>query len=267
MNSDFYMVREGDLDLLETRLGPKGECQICISTRRGGQSFGNADLNLSIGTGDDDANVHANRERLGEYLDCKGDEIAGLGQIHGREILEVDTDNLKSFQGRKNRADGMITSLKGQWLSISIGDCQPIAIFDSRRQMLVMLHAGWGGTALRIAEEAVNRLKQQGSETEDLYAMLGPCIGGGVYQVDSRVFKEFSGSWDNWKDFVSDSSGEHGYIDINGANRSLLLANGLKRENIKEIELCTWSLPSLFFSHRRDGLPGGRMFALGRIRD
>jgi YfiH family protein len=265
MARDYSLIRKGGLDLLECYLGGQRECRICISSRRGGVSFDNDELNLSIGTGDEDENVYHNRNLVGKLLGCRGDEIAGLSQVHGNEILEVNKDNLKLFLNRKERADGMITSLKNQWLSISIGDCQPVAVFDSSRKILCMVHAGWGGTSLKIVEEALLMLKTGGSRTEDLYAMLGPCIGGGVYQVDQRVFDGFVPKWPQWEKFVSDRSEGHGFLDIHAANKSILREHGVNEEKIQEIDLCTYTHSSLFFSHRREGLPGGRMFAFGVI--
>lgn len=262
---DYSLKRYGELDIFETFLGPDRDCHICITSRRGGSSFAAGDLNLSIGTGDSDENVLRNRDLVAIVLGSAASDVAGLSQVHGKEILKVENNNLQTFRERKQRADGLLTSLKDQWLSISIGDCQPVVIFDNDRKALCMVHAGWGGTALRIVEEAIGRLKAEGSRSENLYALLGPSIGGGAYQVDERVFKEFAKGWSNWRDFIYDPSDGHGYIDILAANRYLLIKNGVDQGKIVEMELCTWTLPSLFFSHRRDGLPGGRMFAYGKI--
>ena len=70
-------------------------------------------------------------------------------------------------------------------------------------------------------------------------------------------------SVDNWQNFVRENDGNNGYIDLVAANRWLLETNGISGDRISSYDLCTHTLSSLFFSHRRDGLPVGRMFAFG----
>ncbi len=61
---------------------------------------------------------------------------------------------------------------------------------------------------------------------------------------------------------MSDCRDGRGYLDIPSANRNLLLEAGVPPEQISDFGLCTAALPALFFSHRRDGLPSGRMMVL-----
>jgi polyphenol oxidase len=128
-----------------------------------------------------------------------------------------------------------------------------------------MVHAGWRGTVQRIAAAAVERMRVDfGCKPGDLWVALGPAIGPSAYEVDSPVFEAFEGEgWADWERFILDRRGDRGYLDLFAANRSVLGDCGVPGEQIVEFGLCTHTLSALFFSHRRDGLPGGRMFALG----
>lgn len=248
--------------------GPDSGACLCISTRRGGCSFDRDDLNLSIGTGDENSNVYENRKRIYSALNIPDPGPAGVRQIHSAEVLLVDGSNWHQFTGREFKGDGMVTALTNHWLSISVGDCLAIAIYDPVQKVFSMQHAGWEGTAKRIVENAVHKMREAfGSQPGDLWVVIGPGIGFSSYEVDRRVFDEFSGRWDNWQDFVHDNKGDHGYIDLAAANRWLLEDAGVPASQINSYNLCTHTLPALFFSHRRDGLPGGRMFAFGCMKE
>ena len=269
----FKLRRHSGLALLCTEVKPAGGAKalFAVTTRRGGTSFSRGDLNLSHGTGDEDSNVEENRRRLLEALEeilpgSKG--IAGLRQRHTADVLHLHEDNHESFLAREFEGDGMATGIPGLWLSISIGDCLPVMISDPRVPALAMAHAGWGGTASRIVEAAVARLVEDfGCDPAGMTAVLGPCIRVARYEVDERVFDRFADHWKpgEWEPFVLERRGAHGYLDLAAANTYLLEASGVPPDNIVDFRLCTGSLPALFFSHRRDGLPGGRMLALGTI--
>ena len=72
--------------------------------------------------------------------------IAGLRQRHTADVLHLHEDNHEAFLAREYEGDGMATGMPGLWLSISIGDCLPVMIFDPHVPALAMAHAGWGGT-------------------------------------------------------------------------------------------------------------------------
>jgi YfiH family protein len=183
-------------------------------------------------------------------------------------VHQVTAKNFSEFAERRIEGDGIITRLTDAFLSISVGDCLAIGLFDPDNQAIGMLHSGWKGTARRIAEAGVEAMRKAfGSEPERLEALIGPGIGFSSYQVDGPVMDEFRKYWENWTDFFCDRSSSHGFVDLAGANRWLLEHCGVPPDRIRTIELCTHTLPALFFSHRRDGLPGGRMFAMGSIRD
>ncbi len=271
----YRMYRKGALDLLLLQVaGPDGKrgALMVVPTRRGGVSFGRGDLNLSSTGGDSPDLVQGNRGILSHALESLESapkvRIAGLRQRHTADVFQVDRENVESFVDRRHEGDGMITRLDDVWLSISIGDCLPVMLFDPGARALGMVHAGWGGTAARISEAAVRMMITEfGCEPGNIVAVFGPCIRGWRYQVDRNVFDGFKQHWENdeWQRFISDSSDGRGYLDLAAANRALLIENGVDEANIIDFGLCTGALPALFFSHRRDGLPGGRMLALAAL--
>lgn len=262
----FQMIRVGALDLL--RLEPAGPgCQFWVTTRRGGQSFGRGDLNLSYGTGDDPENVKENRRLLHSAIGVSEHGVAALRQRHTADVIVADEGNWQALVRCELEADGLVTGLRNRWLRVSIGDCLAAALFDPRRAVLALVHAGWAGTAKKIVAAAVDKMTGSfGCRPTDIRAALAPNIGPAGYEVDGPVFELFNRHWTDWQRFVYDSRGTKGHLDLAAANRSLLEERRVPKGNIFDSGLCTRSLPALFFSHRRDGLPSGRMMAFAVMR-
>lgn len=267
INSGFTIERRGRLDILSQTLGPDGRACIYLPTRRGGCSFGRGDLNLSFGTGDEEKNVVENRKLLSEALGISFDDISRLRQVHSADVIVLSEDDRLTVKPTTPKADGMITEMPGHWLGVSVGDCQAVAIYEAERRVLALVHAGWAGTAKRIVAATIGMLKAEvGCRTREMWAALLPAIRQSVYQVDGPVFREFEKHWQDWDRFFTDHRDGRAYLDLAAANRAQIEAEGIPPEQIIDIGICTATLSSLFFSHRRDGLPSGRMYALAVMK-
>jgi copper oxidase (laccase) domain-containing protein len=56
------------------------------------------------------------------------------------------------------------------------------------------------------------------------------------------------------------------HLDLRKANRSQLLAAGLRAKNIFTTDLCTGCRTDLFFSYRKEGPQSGRMLSVIGVR-
>ena len=84
--------------------------------------------------------------------------------------------------------DGAITALGGAALGIQTADCVPILIADKEARVVAAIHAGWRGTASRIAEHAVKQMSLAYSVApEDLTAVIGPHNAVCCYEVGEEV--------------------------------------------------------------------------------
>jgi polyphenol oxidase len=57
------------------------------------------------------------------------------------------------------------------------------------------------------------------------------------------------------------------HLDLRQANRSQLLASGLRVQNIFVTALCTRCNPELFFSYRKEGAVSGRLMSVIGVRE
>lgn len=176
------------------------------------------------------------------------DHMASLKQIHSGIVLRADRQ-----AGCVGEADALVTAEPGAMVSIRTADCLPILIADKRTGAVAAVHAGWRGTAARIAGAAVARLGEEfGARPEDLVAAIGPGIGVCCYEVGEEVALQLDRS-------------HAGRVDLAQNNRRQLEQAGLAPHSIDILSPCTYCDAERFWSYRREGERAGRMISyIGR---
>jgi YfiH family protein len=220
--------------------------RVLFTTRRGGVSRGPyASLNLGGATGDEPADVDANRERLAE--------LVGLPRVRfaqGRQVHEATVRRRREPPDHAEHpptpADGQATDRMGVAPVVLVADCLPVALAGPGA--VAMLHCGWRGLAAGIVAEGVAALEELGAGA-NVTAAIGPGAGRCCYEVGEEVHAAFEDLGPEVRD------GRR--LDLKLVARRRLEAAGVP--DVHDIELCTMcSDPELFFSHRRDGGVTGR---------
>jgi YfiH family protein len=203
-------------------------------------------------------------------------------------VTEADA-GLGTLAGQRGivGADGLITRTPGLLLLTGSADCVPVFVYDLVTPAVGLAHAGWKGTAGRIAEITVQAMtRAYGSDPARLVAVIGPSIGPCCYDVGGEVVEairdaypgaddEWHGEppllvWSRrrpaWKDQqdlprTEPESDEKPFLDLWQANRRALLLAGLAPENIYIDGICTAETTELFYSHRAEQGQAGRFAA------
>ncbi len=175
-----------------------------------------------------------------------------LRQVHGCAIATPPWND-------PPEADASVTGHEGHLLAIETADCLPILIVDPVQKRVAAAHAGWRGSAARVAVEAVNRLIAMGSDPRRLLASLGPAIGPCCYEVGPEVEEAFGAQG---AAFFKQGPSVRKHLDVVAANRAQLEESGVRSANIDSLDLCTRCREDLFFSYRRDGANAGRMISV-----
>src|SRR5215813_12955314 len=211
-------------------------------------------LNLSFTEWDTRENVLENRKKFQMALGVKKFPLIALKQIHSAVIWPFAYMPKEPCKG-----DVLFTKTPG------------------------LLHAGWRGTLARILEKTVGELHSRfNSNPSDLLAAIGPSIGPCCYEVGAELVTQFGSQYAAAPDYLGEPrTGEEpkplqwlnimppGYqpppknvhLDLPKANRSQLLAAGLREKNIFSSGLCTACHPDLFFSYRKQGPISGRLLS------
>ncbi len=238
-----------------------------FSSRQGGVSRAPfATLNLGQSVGDDIALVEENRRRFFVPFDIDSATIVRAKQVHGSEVLRVDA-NLVQRPGfprclveERAEFDAFITELSEVVLVVSTADCLPILIHDPVRRAVAAVHAGWRGTARRIAAKAVLAMQAAyGTDPTDCRAALGPGIRACCFEVDAPVMEAMAAALPGWGAHATPTRSGHCRLDLAGVNRAVLEGAGVRADRIEDAGLCTACRTDLFFSHRAEKGRTGRM--------
>lgn len=236
--------------------------QIGFSSRQGGISNGPyRSLNLGLHVGDRADDVLMNRQRwLAEWGADWPDFTVGE-QVHGSEVIWIKEEDggkgSRELSSAIPGVDGLLT--KGNLgLMAFFADCVPLFFYHPVVRAVGIAHAGWKGTAAKIGLKVLALLTEAGGDPADCWVGIGPGIGPCCYEVDERVtgYFRFNCKGDSLLKPVWPG---HYQLDLWQANMEMLQNAGIRRENISLAGICTSCRAEEFFSHRRDGVPTGRM--------
>jgi polyphenol oxidase len=218
--------------------------RVLFSTRRGGVSSGPfASLNLGRLTADDDANVAANRDRLGAAVGLPWSRVLYGRQVHGGRVRRATEPPSAARPAAEE--DGQATALRDAAALVFTADCLPVALVADGA--VAALHGGWRGLAAGILAEGVAALRELGARGP-VVAALGPAARGCCYEAGEDVHAHF-GAYDARRGAAN--------LALDAVARAQLEQAGIAE--LRDCGLCTMcSDPALFFSHRRDGGVTGR---------
>jgi YfiH family protein len=198
-------------------------------------------------------------EALAAAIGVLPDRLASLNQVHGREVAVIRTEP----SPERPRADAFVSDAADVALVVRAADCAPLLIGDSRSGAVGAVHAGWRGTAARVAVAAVEALAREfSSRPADLVVAVGPAIGPCCYEVGPDLVDAFAAAGheryliDRW--FLTPRD-RRMRLDIAGANRDQLILAGVREENIHACGLCTAMHLDVLTSFRREKDHAGRL--------
>ncbi len=184
-------------------------------------------------------------------------------QVHGCKVAVIDRPGLtrENLEGY----DALVTGLTGVAIGVRTADCIPILLYDPVRRAVAAVHAGWRGTLAAISRRAISKMRLEfGTAAEDLKAIIGPGICRECFQVGEEVADAFSEAGFPMEAICRCNGPKAGndirsglHIDLPEANRIILAQEGVRRENIQIINVCTYETAALY-SARREGGKCGR---------
>jgi len=158
--------------------------------KNGGCSVGiYRSLNCGIGSNDKKDKVKKNLKTAKKKISKKSKNIFLVHQIHSNKFVYVNKDY--KFSEKKIKADAIITDQKKLPIAVLTADCVPILIFDFKRNMIAVIHAGWKGALKGIIKKVIYFMLKKGCKEKNIIAAIGPCISGKSYNVGKDLKKKF----------------------------------------------------------------------------
>jgi len=215
-------------------------------TRHGGVSGGPfAALNLSTQVGDDAEAVAENWRRVAAGA-AAGLRVATMRQVHGATVVSVNEDTVDAEE-----ADGVATRARGLALGVLTADCVPILLVAPTHGVVAAVHAGWRGTVAGVTARTLDHLAAAFAvPPSDVYAALGPSIGGCCYETDRRVADQLEQRWGSLPGVVRERSHGKVRLDLRQANAEMLVRCSVPRAQLSRVGPCTQCAAADFYSHR-----------------
>lgn len=237
-----------------------------VSTRNGGVSSSPfSSLNLSFRSQDKNENVFKNRSILFESLRIPLKCITLGKQTHSGNVYVVSAAEKgrgsTSYDSAIPNSDSLVTDAPNICLMVLLADCVPVFFFDPHKKVVGITHAGRVGTESKISVNTALVLANRfNCEFKNILVGIGPAISKANYKIsqdDALKLKNVLPSSTKSLHYHPNNAS----VDLALANKEQLLNIGLQDNNIEIANLCTFSLPDIFFSERRDGNPTGRFGA------
>lgn len=196
-----------------------------------------------------------------ERFDINFADVVTIQVVYGTDVLIINKKHQKLPIG----FDSVITNLKNVYLMIAIADCLPVIIYDPKRKVLGLAHAGWQGLSGGIIGKTIDRMvKVYGISPQDLIVGIGPSIHKDSYIKDKSFREKISAELNK---FVSDFDEKTVKVDLTSAALNQLESSGVERSNIEVSSQDTFS--DNYFSHHRSKIknePDGRNLAVVGMR-
>lgn len=207
-----------------------------VFTRNGGVSEGAfATLNVRFGIGDKNENVKENRVLMGECFGLENGDFISANQTHSNHVQIIDDEHARFLHNNHDffdDVDGFVTASKNVPLMIQMADCQAILMYDSTKNIIAAVHAGWKGLVKDISGEALKIMsKNFGVRPENVLVGISPSLGP-CCSFFSDPEKELP---QNFHRFIDKSK----RVNLWNFSVEQLLSHGVERNNIELARICT----------------------------
>jgi YfiH family protein len=220
-------------------------------------------LNVGNSVGDTPQAVEENHRLVFQTMGVSDARVVTARQVHGNHVGVVDARDQGEVVAE---TDALITKDSEVNLFLRFADCLPIFLYDPRRGVIGLGHAGWRGTAAMLASQMVSTMIDSfGSDPSDVLAGLGPAIGPCCYEVGPDVAQAIQPAVQRSQSAMQPSGDGRFSLDLWEANRQQLRHRGIQQIEVGRI--CTSCRADVFFSHRADKGTTGRFAALMGIRN
>jgi polyphenol oxidase len=206
--------------------------------------------------------------------------VATLTQVHGAAVSVVRLKANTTSAGPAAlaadalpEADALVSDSADVAVAVRAADCVPLLMADRASGAVAAVHAGWRGTAARVAVAALNALGREfGAHPQNVIAAIGPSIGPCCYLVGPDLVDAFAAAGheryliERWFSTPPPPRGsrERSQLRLNvaGANRDQLVLAGVPEAQIYDVGLCTAMHLDVLTSYRAEQENAGRIAAV-----
>lgn len=221
--------------------------------RQGGISTGvYARLNVGISSNDMPDAVMHNRRLVTTALGMPDAVLLTPRQVHGIGVVRPeDFDN-----GSIPEGDAIVTNIPGKVIGVQTADCAPVLFYDPVASVVGAAHAGWRGAVAGVLGATVQAMLRLGARTENMIAVIGPCIHPASYQVDKPFYRQVVQTASAYQAFFTEDNqkSECYHFDLPRFCTFLLYNAGITQ--VADVQQDTLTQPDVYFSFRHATVQG-----------
>lgn len=195
-----------------------------------------SDGNMSSKYSDD---YMANREKLLKSLKLSSQKATMMNLVDNGSICLSD-----ELESENADCEALITKEINHLLLLLTADCIPAIIYEKKKNILAILHLSFKNTDECLLAKAIDFVKEQGADPNEMMLILGPGI-----RQESYYFENSPKLTSDWSVYSAVKNNRI-YFDLFGFNKNLAMANGIKDENTIDLNIDTFR-DEKFYSHRR----------------
>jgi purine-nucleoside/S-methyl-5'-thioadenosine phosphorylase / adenosine deaminase len=202
---------------------------------------------MAFGSMKDEASKQIDRDRLKKFGKVIGirDEIVCMKQIHSGNVSVVAEDKALRIPD----TDSLVTNKLHIPLAVLTADCLPILLYDPKNGVVALAHAGYKGLLSHVIEHTVEIMNSQfKSEPKDIIVGIGPGIERDCYEVSVALIEKFQETFPGFENIFVEKNQKY-FLDLVGIARQTLEKEGLLKEHIEVMNICTKCDPN-FYSYR-----------------
>lgn len=199
--------------------------------------------------------ANENKNLICNYLKINPNNLLHPKQVHGDNI-EFVTKNKKEYP----QTDALILNNTTNAIYLNFADCTPVVLYDFRKNIIAIAHAGWRGTVLKIAAKTISKMN---SNPQDIKALIGPNICFNCFETSEEIALELKKTLINPDGLFLEKNGKY-YADLKGVNARQLYEAGVKEVDI--CPYCTYCNNDLFFSYRKENKTTSRISAVAKLK-
>lgn len=199
-----------------------------------------------------------NKSLVCDYLKIAKENLISPKQTHTShvEIVNIEKQDYPD-------TDALILNNPKQAVFLNFADCTPVILYDKKLNIGAIAHAGWRGTAGRIAVKTAEKMQTEfGSEHKNISAVIGPAISLCCYNVGDEVFEKLKKTVFDFEGLYEIRNREK-FVDLKNINARQLTEAGVK--NIDICPYCTCCDNDMFFSYRKENATTNRHSAVLKL--
>ncbi len=206
--------------------------------------------NIATHVEDDPQSVASNRQKLNETI-ALPNPPCWLEQVHGTQCITLSASTSEVLT-----ADAAYTNTAQTVCTIMTADCLPILLCNESGTEVAAIHAGWRGLLAGVIDNTVACMS---SSPNTIMAWLGPAISKKAFEINEDIKKDYLMNNEAYEPAFHYRENRL-FADLYHLARINLAKLGI--EQVFGGQYCTFFNNDLFFSHRHDPKPTGRIASL-----